>query len=59
MKEKNKSGTSCKAISKQKEKLTRLRFMHSLEDYIRPRKSKSNIEVCDSESDNSNDGDEG
>ena len=51
--------TSAKAISKSKDKLTRLQFLQCLDDYIRPRKSKNNIEMNDIESDNSNDEDEG
>ena len=41
--------TSTKAISKAKEKLTRLQFLQWLDDYIRPRKSENNIESDNSD----------
>ena len=38
-----KSGTSSKAVQKAQSKLDGLQFMQWLEEYIRPRKSKSNV----------------
>ena len=43
LQEKNKSGTSTKAVQKAREKMRNLQFMAWLDEFIKPRKSKTNI----------------
>ena len=47
MKEKCKSGTSSKAVAKVKAKFESLRFVQWLDEFIKPRKAKSNLEAED------------
>ena len=53
LQEQNKSGTSAKAVKKAREKLNSLHYMQWLDEYAKPRKSKSNL-VSESDCENDN-----
>ena len=51
MKKNNKSGTSSKAVAKAKSRFESFQFMQLLDEFIKPRKAKKNLEAGTENSD--------